>query len=371
MIPDTVGESLPPLHARWVNELLGAAIPRETQTTCAQCAMWPAPGETPAPGSFHFDPVIKCCTYLPNIRNFLVGRILSDKEPDAQAGRATVEKRIADGVGVTPLGLRQTPVYSLLYDNADQFFGRNRALRCPHYLEAGGRCGIWRHRNSTCATWFCKHVRGKLGHEFWRHSLHELLVAVEEDLARWCVLELRPSDEMLRELVATAEWTSGNETVTGEALDNKVDAEKYARLWGAWRGREGEFFSRCADLVTPLSWPDVLAIAGPRARVYARLTLEAYRRLVSDELPPALTVGPIQLVHVRNGVARVNSYDAYDPLDVPTAVMEILLYFDGRPTEEALAAIAKERGLSVEPALLRKMVDFGLLVAPKPAGERS
>lgn len=359
---NTGGELLPPLHARWVSELLGGPIPRESQATCGQCAMWSRSGEKPAPGSFHFDRVIKCCTYIPNIRNFLVGRVLGDIDPAAQSGRATTQKRITKRIGVTPLGLRQPPVYALLYENSERFFGRNKALRCPHYLEAEGRCGIWTHRNSTCATWFCKHVRGKVGHEFWRDSLHRLLLSVEEELARWCVLELHPTDDMLRQLTATAEWTSGNDSVTGESLDNKVNEEAYARLWGGWRGREEEFFARCAELVSPLSWSDVLAIAGPGVQAYAQLTQAAYRRLLSEDIPSVLTVGPIQLVNVRNGVARINSYDSYDPIDVPKAVMDLLYYFDGRPTRNALEAIATELGFNVEPELLRKLVDFGLLV---------
>lgn len=359
---DTDREHLPPLHERWVTEILGGPIPRETQATCERCAMWPGTGEKQAPGTFHFDPVIKCCTYIPNIRNFLVGRILRDSDPDVQPGRTTVEKRIAGGLGVTPLGLRQPPVFALLYDNSKNFFGRSRTLCCPHYLQAGGRCGIWRHRNSTCATWFCKHVRGKVGHEFWRDSLHQLLLAVEEDLAQWCVLELRPSDGVLRKLVGTAEWTCGNEIVTGEALDNKADQEKYARVWGDWRGHEGEFFSRCAELVSPLSWTDILAITGPRVRAYAQLTRQAYRELLSHDIPPALEVGPFEMVHVQNGMVRINSYDGYDPLDVPRAVMELLYYFDGQPIEIVLAVITNERGFRLEPALVRKMIDFGLLV---------
>jgi hypothetical protein len=45
--------------------------------------------------------------------------------------------------------------------------------------------------------------------------------------------------------------------------------------------------------------------------------------------------------------------------------MELLPYFDGRPVADALAAIADERGVSLDAALVRKMVDFELLV---PAG---
>jgi hypothetical protein len=327
-------------------------------------------GEGAGAAHYYFDPVIKCCTYIPELPNFLVGRILSDDDPAAQFGRATVEKRIKDGFAVTPLGLAQPPVFSLLYRSSEQSFGRSSTLRCPHYIEDGGRCGVWRNRDSTCATWFCKHVRGNVGYTFWRESLHRLLLVVERDLARWCVLEMHPSNDLLEQLVASASWTSAAERVTGESLDSKVNQETYARLWGEWCARESEFFLRCAQLVSPLSWAEVLAIAGPEARAYAHLTKQAYNRLISDDVPPALNAGSIQLVQIQHEMTRVNTYNSYDPLDVPRIVMEVLHYFDGRPTEDALASIADERGIRLDLDLVRKMVDFGLLVQPVNAQRR-
>jgi hypothetical protein len=328
--------------------------------------MQPSAGE-PGPEGYFFHPVFKCCTYLPDLHNFLVGAILSDTDPAAQAGLATVEKRMAAGVGVTPLGLAQSPVYTLLYKQSDGTFGRSSALGCPHYLQEAGLCGIWRHRDSICATWFCKHVRGEVGRTFWIDSLRELLRIVEAELARWCVLELNPSDEMLRQLVGSASWKGVADTVTTESLDNRIDEKKYAALWGDWRGREAEFFRRSAQLVDGLSWTEVLALSGPNARAYAQLTQHAYAQLLSDDVPPALETGSFQLVHIQRGTTRVSSYNSYDPIDIPAVVMELLPYFDGRPTEEALAGIAEERGFNIEPDLLRKMVDFGLLVAKRPS----
>ncbi len=362
MVTDGGGEPLPPLYARWVSELLGGVIPREAQATCDACPMKGQPGEEPLDRLTFFDPVIKCCTYVPELYNFLVGRILADTDPQAQAGRATVEKRIADGVGVTPLGLMQSPVFSLLYQNSSDSFGRSRSLRCPHFLEDTGRCGVWRHRESTCATWFCKHVRGNVGYTFWRRGLHRLLQVVERDLSRWCVLELYGSDATLQNVVASAAWAGAADPVTGDSLDNRVSPKVYAEVWGEWRGREVEFYGRCADLVAPLCWSEVLAICGPEARACERVTRHAYERLTSEEVPQRLEVGAFQLVRVQRKVARVSSYSSYDPLDVPAAVMEVLPYFDDRPTDEALAAIEEERGLRLEPDLVRKLVDFGLLV---------
>jgi hypothetical protein len=256
-------------------------------------------------------------------------------------------------------------VFSLLSDNSENSFGRSHTLRCPHYLEDGGRCGIWRHRESTCATWFCKHDRGAVGFAFWRDSLHQLLKLVERELARWAVMELGFEFDALRHLVDTAAWKWEPEEVTGEAIDNRVEQDSYAPVWGKWLGREVEFFIECARLVNRLSWNDVLAITGTEVRAYARLTQDAYSRLTSDEIPPALKVGDMQLIQIKRDVTRVGTYSAFDPIDIPNLVMGSLHHFDGRPTEEALAAIASERDLRLDPSLVRKMVDFKVLVPPK------
>jgi len=276
MHPDAESEPLASLYVNWITELLGGVIPRESRATCGSCAMCVRNGQESASASYYFDPVVKCCSYVPDLHNFLVGRILSDADPAVQQGRATVEKRIADAVGVTPLGLKQPPVYALLYGRSLEAFGRSRTLRCPYYVEDGNLCGIWRNRESTCATRFCKHVRGHIGYTFWRDSLHPLLQAVEKDLAHWCVLQLQLGDGALRHLIDSGRWRSEAETVTGDALDNRADQKTYARMWGEWRGREHEFYCRCGALVSPLGWADVLAICGPSTRAYARLTQQAY-----------------------------------------------------------------------------------------------
>jgi len=322
-------------------------------------------GEEQVATSAFFSPASKCCTYIPSLPNFLVGRILSATDPAPHHGRESVEKRLEARVAVTPLGIAQPPVYSLLYRNSEHFFGRSQSLRCPHYTEDGGRCGIWENRNAICVTWFCKHVRGDLGQTFWRGSLLEFLWAVERDLARWCVLELDMTGEVLRHLVATADWKSEHQIVSGESLDNRVNGEEYTRIWGEWRGREREFFLRCAELVNPLAFDEILAIAGPDVRAYAQLTRRGFARLTAGEVPTTLHVGPMQLVQIHHGMTRVSTYNDGDPLDIPQVVMESLQYFDGRPTADAIAAIQSECGVRLENDLIRKMVDFRLLVPSK------
>jgi len=265
---------------------------------------------------------------------------LFDDDPTAQPGRATVEKRIRTGVAVTPLGLKQPAVFSLLYDNGASAFGRSRGLRCPHYIEDGGRCGVWRHRESTCSTWFCKHVRGSVGYGFWRESLHRLLLVVEKDLAHWAVLQLDLGLDALKNLVFTPGWRSQPELVTAESIDNRFDWDRYITIWGKWFGREVEFYVECARLVNALSWKEVLEIAGHEARGFASLTLDAYNNLISDQVPGTLKAGSVHLVQLRHDMTRVSAYSIYDPIDIPRIVMESLHHFDGRPVADAVATIA-------------------------------
>src|SRR5438132_6724241 len=133
-----------------MDELLAAPIPDEKVATCDDCVM--CKSGAVAPLSFH--PELKCCTYVPELPNFLVGRILSDADPCGTAGRASLVARICDGVAVTPLGVGRSPSLERLYSQSgSDLFGRSAELRCPHYQPDSGRCGIWRHRNATCATW--------------------------------------------------------------------------------------------------------------------------------------------------------------------------------------------------------------------------
>jgi len=51
-------------------------------------------------------------------------------------------------------------------------------------------------------------------------------------------------------------------------------------------------------------------------------------------------------------------------LDIPNPVLNVLHYFDGRPTSEVVAEITAKEGISLEPDLVRKLADFRILVPP-------
>jgi hypothetical protein len=349
-----------------MDDLLDGPLPHESVATCEDCAMQ-SNGAAEASGAFVFAAETKCCTYVPNLPNFLVGRVLDDADPALAPGRATVEQRIAARVGVTPLGLAQPPVHQLLYSSGGlQGFGRAKVLRCPHYrADAGGACGIWRHRNGICSTWFCKHVRGATGQRFW-HSIEQLLTVVERELSRWCLLEIGVDAEVLARLLPRgSDRGAGRASLDAAALDGTADDRAYRDTWGAWHGRERDLFSQAAALVNALGWTDVVRIGGASVDVLARVTVDAYRRHGADGVPARLAVAPLQTVVTGRERIHVVTYSPYDPLELPRLLVDVLPYFDGRPTAEALSRIRRERGINVEPDLVRRLVDFGVLIEPR------
>ena len=344
---------LPPLHDRWARDLLGAAAPEEPEATCHECAMRPPAGAAPDPGAVWFTEG-KCCTFHPYLHSFLVGGLLADDSPEMQRGRAAVEAVIESRAGLTPLGLAPPPAARALYDLGRSAFGRSRALRCPFYLEDSGGCGIWRHRESTCATWFCKQERGAVGAAFWA-VLHELFTEVERALSRHCALTLDVGDEALRAL--------GSEPAE---VDGIASDEEHRRRWGPWVGREREYFQGCASIADNMQWSEALALAGARGSVGARLVRAAFARLTSAAAPLVpLGLGRFSVAPAPLGLTRLVTYCTFDPLEMPPQLLASLHRFDGRPTAEVLRDIAAHDGVTVPEDLLRTLVDFEVLVPVK------
>jgi hypothetical protein len=354
------------MYAAWISQLLGAHPPHETRATCDDCAMC----NDVAPEASSYNPQTKCCTYLPILPAFLVGKVLEGEAPDGAHGRATVRERIAAGAAVTPLGLGMPPRYGLLYEHgAERAFGQSLTMRCPHYLVEGGRCGIWRQRNSVCATWFCKHVRGEVGWTFWE-SVRELLTSIERELARWCMLQLDVGAEAIAQtLPGSPRPGSGDCPLSAADLDGHRDASRAAAVWGAWAGREEEFYRACARLVEPLDIEAVLRICGPEVGLRVEVVQQAWRALGDIEPPERLRMGGLVVLRTSKSGERVSTYSSLDPLEMPRALFGALHHFDGRRTnDEVRRAIVEDGGPRISAGLVRKLADFGVLV---PATEKA
>lgn len=341
---------LPPRYAKWLTDLLGGTLPEEQAATCSSCAMQ---GEAVAEG-YRFRADAKCCTYVPALPNFLVGAALRELPPGP--GRASLESRIEDLATCTPHGLDVSEADRARYQAlvAAESFGRDPDLRCPHYLaEQGGLCGIWRQRNGVCATWFCKHDRGAAGQRFWQ-TAEALLTLTERELCHWCACQL-----LYREAPPGA-----------AAIDDSLSE------WSAWVPLRRDYYLRAAALVDELSWPEVQVIGGPELAALAEQLQAAHAalqpedpagrspRLVALRRPPAVLVpGTVKLARRGPTSTRVVTYSDSDALELPNEVLALLPRFDGRPTEQVLAELARE-GVILTPDLVARLVDFAVLQAP-------
>jgi len=368
IMDNATNSSLPPLYAIWFDELLGGEIPAETRATCHDCAMCDSKGEYQKPDSNLFNPQVKCCTYMPRLANYIVGMILLDEDPIMAAGRAAVESRLQTGLAVTPLGLEQPPKSRFIYTHIEpRAFGRAESLLCPYYInEQGGLCGIWKYRDGVCSTWFCKYERGAVGRDFWE-SAKLLLLAVEDDLSQWCALKLEMGEASLDLLLTTQAGSGQPRTLPVlklEDMDDLVDSDQQRRIWGNWYGREQEFYRACSELVRPLSWSDVLNICGPKTQARARMVQQMYRRLTSSEIPARLRMGTFTVVEATPEFSRLyNPGIGMDVFRISSRVLHLLPYFNGRPVSESVRQVIDKEGLRFTDELLRRLVDFKILVA--------
>jgi hypothetical protein len=343
-------EPLPPLYQRWIDALerAPAPLPREGRATCHDCAM--------CGGSGGFRPDTKCCTYVPALPGFNVGLILADASPEGEAARRAVSERIAQRAGVTPLGIRLTDAQRAVYAVERQRLGRSLHVRCPYHIADGGLCGIWRHRNAVCSTWFCKHERGAAGFALWR-AVQALLEAVEEALSFWCLIQLDVGDEALG-LLAQPDHRA--------ELSGDPPPAAYRAAWGRWHGRERELYLGCGRLVSALAWPEVLAIGGAPVQAAARALIAARRAYAEAPVAGSVELVPLRTVRSGRDTSTVTTYSPHDALELPTTLLDALRAFDGRPTAEALAEIEEEHGLAITPELVQRLVDFEVLAPTLP-----
>jgi Fe-S-cluster containining protein len=313
----------------------------EARATCGDCVMCPSPGVEGARGVAveHFLPSTKCCTYHPTLPNFLVGALLSDSHPDIVDGRRRIVATIARGEGVTPLGIAPPADYARRYrEGRATSFGRSEALVCPYYERNSGNCSVWRHRESVCTTFFCKHTLGATGHAFWM-ALRAYLQHVEAALARDAVAHVAPGAQ------------SG---------------------WGDWRGREVELYLACADHVRRLDRDAFAEIVGggaggatgPACKLL-NTVVERHSVAVSSRAAPHLTLNRrLHVVRAESGVA-VTVDNRYDSTFLSDTLFEALKEFSSRePARAVQARLRRDHDVDLPDEMVSKLAIYGILVPP-------
>ncbi len=240
--------------------------PREHRSTCADCYMVTV-GD--------FAAACQCCTYSPQIPNFLIGMALKDP-----ASRDTMMRRIEAG-GALPREMVNAPVRfrRFLALHEEGRFGRDVSAACPFFDLETTDCRIYPYRNSVCSTFICAHDHGEDGEYYWER-LQQLVGHLEQAVAQWAMGEMGyDHDEYVRRLDALADRVElCSDPESGDWSPVALDA-----LWGERRGREIEFFVGCADAVLA-NREDLVEIAGSTRIRQAIVFERAVKAWIPEEL---------------------------------------------------------------------------------------
>jgi hypothetical protein len=317
------------LPARWTEALaafnLDPPAP-ERRADCGACVMCAPDDPVAAQPELAYRPDVRCCSYTPGLWSFQVGGLLRDPAAVHPATRAALDARI-DGPRSAPLGLLPREVDDNSYGDAiaEGRFGRDPALRCPHYVVDEGVCGVWDHRNATCATWFCRHDRGARGQQAWA-ALHHLLGLLEG----WIAREAHAASGALGD-----GWAWAGEV---DRRASYVAAAAFADRW---------------------DWEERLDQA-PMAVIHAAASARLWRDRLYVPAPRLVRVGTWKVVAAEPDRAWVASDRVIDPVPVPATVA---LPADPLPWEHVVETLGE--------AAARALLDRDVLVPVDPADGRA
>lgn len=354
-------DSFPAIYRQLLPEFFEQHVPEESLATCHACAMCTPNEGGAALGSAGFNLGTKCCSFHPALPNYLVGGILADSGDDLAEGRDRIRAQLRRGVECWPLGLTVPGVYSLLYDRkGPDVFGTARSIQCPYFREGEYGCTIWRHRNATCSTWFCKHVKGQDGREFWM-AVKAYVGHLEAILPAYFALELGLDP-------AATPIPDPASPLSRHQIDGTVDPGAHARAWGAWHGREEAYFLECHRRASALDRGAVADIIGRFQQRLQQPRLErSYRQMMTPELPDPLLRNPDLVVYPRPDDQRLVTSVA-GSFRVAGDVLDMLWAFDGvRGTAEVAELLRAKHDVEISPALLVRFYQNRFLVAPPPA----
>jgi len=129
-----IADIFPGFYHPFLPDFFQTELPRETSATCAECAMLSSAENQHGDFIGTYSAVSKCCTYYPEIPNFLVGAILAETDPAYEDGKNRIRSSIEKRVALTPHGLGRPRKYALLAKRTTDFFGKSRLLICPFYF---------------------------------------------------------------------------------------------------------------------------------------------------------------------------------------------------------------------------------------------
>lgn len=356
---DALRGKLAPIYHPLMGELFDRPEVHEPRATCDKCAMCDQGGGAPVVMDY-FNPELKCCTYLPNLPNYLVGAILAEG-PSMAEGQKRIRERITKRTAVSPcwVGPPRKYLMMMMASRGTNTFGRAKTMICPYYdATKSDSCTIWKHRESVCSTFFCKYDKGKVGWEFWT-SLKTYLEHVEVKLSHWAMSQVDPK---------LVEPKPARLRLTAEDIDElPPKAAEYEQLWQGWVGREEEFYVACFEKVRGLDREQFAKVIESTAEVSGSLAdlRMKWDRMLSTELPKYLVRNPKMMITPLASSVVITTYNLNDSFSMEKELYDVLALLDGDKTlEDNLGMLEKEHGIELAPELMQHLFVHGILVPP-------
>lgn len=359
---DSIRRMLPPVYQDMFGDAFDKPKVNETRANCAQCSMcnWGQPSPVPMD---YFNKETKCCTFFPQLPNYLVGAILADPSPEMAEGKKRIREVIANRMGTLPQALSRPRKMTFLMSNYGEAFGRSKSLLCPYFNTESPEyaCTIWRHREAVCMTYYCKYDAGQRGFEFWA-ALKDYLFFIQRILSQVVMERLDP---------AVKEPAFKTMYISAEDMDDKPpkDAE-YAAWWGAWVGREEEWYLKCHEWVKGISRADFKKNADQtkEGQKYLGRVIAAYEKLENKILPASLVRNSMMKEAHAGEKVVVTTYSRYDALSLDKDLYEVVGLFKANLSlQQNLDRLSKEEGIELAPELVEYLYAAGILVEPKAA----
>lgn len=339
------------------------ALPSEKYATCSDCVMCGT--SCSSSGSLPFNSATKCCTYFPDLPNYCVGGILGDLSLGGAEGRARVEKAILSRRDVYPTGIFSPDKYNHLYElSKRKAFGRSTKLLCPYFSQSNGSCTIWKFRNATCSTWFCKYEDGRDGMAFWE-SIQTFLSRIERALAIHILQELGFSADRILSYKRSPTRVSAH-LAQNELDESPINSIDYENVWGDWCGRERELFTSAFEIVSGLTYNDVARLGGVELNLQYLQIKERSQQLSKKAVPIRLIQNPkLTMFRQPSGSFLVVSYSGNDPTLITSDLYHALAHIDGeQPWEDQIEILARSKGIVIDAKLIILLYRKRILVDP-------
>jgi hypothetical protein len=147
----------------------------------------------------------------------------------------------------------------------------------------------------------------------------------ETSLSQYSMLQLGWSPTSLKVgPVSTADFNVDDER-------GQVNDARYSKLWGAWEGKEEEFYLRCYDVIKITDAATFKSITGLSREILDAAIRDTQQKFQHDIFPDYLLLHPdIEAEKINEGLTRLTLKDI--SAEIPSVLYPIVRGFNGSRT---------------------------------------